>query len=150
MLEAKTASTPILLGDRLSRTPMCSVFNTHNPRTKSPISTSQLLPRLLKESIRPRCAKRGLKEFIPIYPPIFTRGLTGCSSKTRPADNTRGKKCFSASMMDVAMAVHHAQSYCYHGRIDRKDIGVDDQRTPIPALRPTQSLRSLDFLIFHA
>ena len=49
------------------------------------ISSPQLLPRLLKESIKPPSAKRGSKDFIRMDPPIFTRGLPGGSSKTRLA-----------------------------------------------------------------
>ena len=41
--------------------------------------------------------------------------------------STHGKKFCCPSMMDVAVAVHHAQ--LYHGRFDRRDIGVAVLRT---------------------
>ena len=44
VLEAKTASTPNLLGDQLSTTPRYSVCNSYFPGTKSFSSTSELLP----------------------------------------------------------------------------------------------------------
>ena len=56
--------------------------------------------------------------------------------------NTRGKKCFFA-----IFAVHHVQPFCYHGRTDRRDIGVAALRTTFLVLRQTQSPWSLDFLI---
>ena len=85
VLGAKTASTPDLFGDQISTTPRYLVCNPFFPGTKSLISTPQLLPRLLKESIKPPSAKRGPKDFIRMDPPIFTRGLPGGSSKTRLA-----------------------------------------------------------------
>ena len=91
VLEAKTASTPNLFGDQLSTTPRYSVCNPDFHGTKSLISTSQWLPRLLQESIEPRCAKRGLKVFTPMNPPIFTRRLPGGSSQTRQAGHRRGR-----------------------------------------------------------
>ena len=64
--------------------------------------------------------------------------------------STHGKKFCCPFTMDVAVAVHHAKFY--HGRFDRRDIGVAVLRTIIPALRQTQSPQfSLsDFLILHA
>ena len=50
-----------------------SVSNSHYPGTKFLLSTSQLLPNLLKFSIEPTFAKRGLKEFIQMDPPIFIK-----------------------------------------------------------------------------
>ena len=58
---------------------------------QSLISTPQLLPRLLKESINPRSANRGLKDFIPKDPAIFTRSFPGGSFKARPAGHRRGR-----------------------------------------------------------
>ena len=54
VLEAKTASTPNLLGNQLSTTPRYSVCNPYFPGTMSLISTSQFPPRVLKKSVRPR------------------------------------------------------------------------------------------------
>ena len=61
------------------------------------------------------------------------------------------KFCFRFSL-DVAVAVHCAQSSYYHDRIDRRDIGVAVPRTIITDLRQTQSQFSflLDVLILHA
>ena len=64
--------------------------------------------------------------------------------------STHGKKFSCPFMMDVAVAVHHAKFY--HGRFDRRDIGVAVLRTTIPVLRQTQSpqLSLSDFLMPHA
>ena len=93
VLEAKTASTPSLLGDQLSTTPRYSVCNLHFPGTKSLLSTPQFLPNLLKESIEltPRSSELSLQDFILVDPPIFTRGLPGGSPKTRLAGHRRGR-----------------------------------------------------------
>ena len=65
--------------------------------------------------------------------------------------NSHGIKFCSRFVIDVAAAVHHAQSSYYHGRIDRRDIGVADLRTIITVLRQTQPQFSLlDVLKFHA
>ena len=50
------------------------------------------------------------------------------------------------------MAVHHAQSSYYHGRIDKSDLGVAVLRTIITVLRQTEPQFSslLDVLRFHA
>ena len=52
--------------------------------------------------------------------------------------NTHGKKFCCPFMMDLAVAVHHAQSLQYHDRIDQNDIGVAVLRTTIGFLRQTQ------------
>ena len=70
---------------------MDSICNSQFPGTKSLSSTSQLLPKLLKESIEPRSAKRSLQDFILVDPPNFSRGLPGRSSKTRLAGHRRGR-----------------------------------------------------------
>ena len=118
----------------------CTVCNPYLPVTKSLISTSQSLPRLLKESIEARCAKRGLKDFIPmdhqsspeaclvVHLKLGQLDIHAVDHRAVPV-NTRGKKCFFASMMDVAVVVHHAQLSYYHGRTDRRGTGVDDHRT---------------------
>ena len=65
--------------------------------------------------------------------------------------NSRGINinfCFRF-IVDVAVAIHHAQSSYYHGRID---LGVAVVRTIITVLRQTQPQFSslLDVLMFHA
>ena len=64
--------------------------------------------------------------------------------------NIHGIKFCFRFIVDVA--VHHAQSSCYHGRTDRRDIVVAVLRTSIPGLRQTWYPYSslLDFLIIHA
>ena len=61
------------------------------------------------------------------------------------------KFCFRF-IVDVAVAAHHAQSSYYHGRTDRRDIGVAVLRTSILVLTQTWYPYSslLDFLILHA
>ena len=132
VLEAETASTPDHFGDQLSTTPRNSVCNPYFPKfpfTKSLISTPQLLPRLLKESINPRSANRGLKDFIPIDPSIFTRSLPGGSSKARPAGHRRSRPPRTSckhSCQEVLLrqydgrrvAVHHVQPFYYHCHTD--------------------------------
>ena len=51
-----------------------SVSNSHFPGTKSLLSTSQLLPKLLKYSIKARFTKRGIQDFIQVDPPILSNG----------------------------------------------------------------------------
>ena len=48
-----------------------SLSNSHFPGTKSLISTTKLLPSLLKDSFEPHCAKGGLRDFIQVDPPVF-------------------------------------------------------------------------------
>ena len=91
VLQARTVSTSNLLEPQLSTNPKYSVCNPYFPGTNSRISTSQLLPRLLKESTEPRSAENGLKDFIPMDPPILIRGLPGGSAITRPAGHRRGR-----------------------------------------------------------
>ena len=66
--------------------------------------------------------------------------------------NSHGIKFCFRFIVDVAVAVHHAQSSYYHGRIDRMHLGVAVLRTSITVLRQTQPQFSffLDVLVFHA
>ena len=68
-----------------------SVSNSHFPGTKSLISTTKLLPNLLKDSLEPHSAKRGLQDFIQVDPPVFINWLPGGSAKTRPTGHRRGR-----------------------------------------------------------
>ena len=77
------------MNERMSISPFSilskdSVSNSHVPGTKSLISTSKLLPNLLKFSIEPPSAKRGLQDFIQVDRPIFITRLPGGLAKTRP------------------------------------------------------------------
>ena len=105
-----------------------SLSNSHFPGTKS-LSTSKLLPNLLKYSIEPPSTKRGLQDFIQVDSPFFIKWLPGGSGKTH------GKKVCCPFLMEVAVAIHHAQFVYYYGRIHRRDIGVAVLRTTIPVLR---------------
>ena len=68
-----------------------SLSNSHFPGTKSLISTMKLLPNLLKDSLEPHSAKRGLQDFIQVDPPVFINWLPGGSAKTRPTGHRRGR-----------------------------------------------------------
>ena len=68
-----------------------SLSNSHFPGTKSLISTTKLLPNLLKDSLEPHSAKRGLQDFIQVDPPVFINWLPGGSAKTRPTGHRRGR-----------------------------------------------------------
>ena len=68
-----------------------SVSDSYFPGTESFLSTSQLLPNLLKYSIEPPSAKRGLQEFVQMDPPISTKWSPGISAKTRPTGHRRGR-----------------------------------------------------------
>ena len=68
-----------------------SLSNSHFPGTKSLISTTKLLPSLLKDSFEPHFAKRGLQDFIQVDPPVFINWLPGGSAKTRPTGHRRGR-----------------------------------------------------------
>ena len=68
-----------------------SVSNSHFPGTKSLISTTKLLPNLLKDSFEPHSAKRGIQDFIQVDPPVFINWLPGGSAKTRPTGHRRGR-----------------------------------------------------------
>ena len=68
-----------------------SVSNSNFPGTKSLISTTKLLPNLLKDSFEPHSAKRGLQDFIQVDPPVFIKWLPGGSAKTRPTGHRRGR-----------------------------------------------------------
>ena len=68
-----------------------SLSNSHFPGTKSLISTTKLLPKLLKDSNEPPFAERGLRDFIQVDPPVFINWLPGGSAKTRPTGHRRGR-----------------------------------------------------------
>ena len=68
-----------------------SLSNSHFPGTKSLISTTWLLPKLLKDSNEPLFAERGLRDFIQVDPPVFINWLPGGSAKTRPTGHRRGR-----------------------------------------------------------
>ena len=68
-----------------------SLTNSHFPGTKSLISTTWLLPKLLKDSNEPPFAERGLRDFIQVNPPVFINWLPGASAKTRPTGHRRGR-----------------------------------------------------------
>ena len=68
-----------------------SLSNSHFPGTKSLISTTKLLPKLLKDYNEPPFAKRGLQDFIQVDPPVFINWLPGGSAKTRPTGHRRGR-----------------------------------------------------------
>ena len=82
--------------ERISISPSTSLSrdsssNSHFPGTKSLISTTKLLPNLLKDSLEPHSAKRGLQDFIQVDPPVFFNWLPGGSAKTRPTGHRRGR-----------------------------------------------------------
>ena len=68
-----------------------SLSNSHFPGTKSLISTTKLLPSLLKDSFEPHSAKGGLQDFIQVNPPVFINWLPGGSAKTQPTGHRRGR-----------------------------------------------------------
>ena len=68
-----------------------SLSNSHFPGTKSLISTTKLLPNLLKDSFEPHSAKCELQDFIQVDPPVFINWLPGGSAKTRPTGHRRGR-----------------------------------------------------------
>ena len=68
-----------------------SLSNSHFPGTKSLISTTKLLPSLLKDSFEPHSAKGGLRDFIQVDPPVFINWLPGGLAKTRPTGHKRGR-----------------------------------------------------------
>ena len=68
-----------------------SVSNSHFPGTKSLVFTSQLLPSLLKYSIEPTSAERGLHDYIQVDQPMIIKWLHGGSTKSRPTRHTRGR-----------------------------------------------------------
>ena len=68
-----------------------SSSNSHFPGTKSLISTTKLLPSLLKDSFEPHSAKGGLRNFIQVDPPVFINWLPGGLAKTRPTGHRRGR-----------------------------------------------------------
>ena len=82
--------------ERISISPSTSLSrdsssNSHFPGTKSLISTTWLLPKLLKDSNEPPFAERGLRDFIQVDPPVFINWLPGGSAKTRPTGHRRGR-----------------------------------------------------------
>ena len=119
--------------ERISTSPSTSLSrdslsNSHFPGTKSLISTTWLLPKLLKDSFEPHSVKRGLQDFIQVDPPLVQLKLDqlviDVVDHRAQTVNTHGKKFWCPFMMGVAVAVHHAQFFYCHGRIDRRDIGV--------------------------
>ena len=68
-----------------------SVSNSHIPGTKSLLFTSQLLPSLLKYSIDPTSAERGLQDYIQMDQPFFIKRLHSGSTKSRPTGHRRGR-----------------------------------------------------------
>ena len=81
-------STPISFFDIYSLTNLLTLANnSHFPRTKSLLSTSQLLPSLSKAT----SAKRGLHQFYHINPQFFIAGLPGSSNKTPPTGHRGGR-----------------------------------------------------------
>ena len=68
-----------------------SLSNSHFPGTKSLISTTKLLPSLLKDSFEPHSAIGGLRDFIQVDPPVFINWLPGGLAKTRPTGHRRGR-----------------------------------------------------------
>ena len=68
-----------------------SFSNSHFPGTESLISTTKLLPSLLKDSFEPHSAKGGLRDFIQVDPPVFINWLPGGLAKTRPTGHRRGR-----------------------------------------------------------
>ena len=109
---------------------MESVCNLYFLGTIPLLSTSQLLAILLENPVS-HCLLNG------VYTKLF--GVTshylshGCAVVQPKHDQldidvvdhstlpvkTRVKKCFFVSMMDVAVAVYHAQFFYYYGRIDQ-------------------------------
>ena len=68
-----------------------SLSNSHFPGTKYLISTTWLLPKLLKDYNEPPFAERGLQDFVQVDPPVFINWLPGGSAKTRPTGQRRGR-----------------------------------------------------------
>ena len=68
-----------------------SLSSSHFPGTKSRISTTKLLPSLLKDSFEPHSAKGGLRDFIQVDPPVFINWLPGGLAKTRPTGHRRSR-----------------------------------------------------------
>ena len=67
-----------------------SVSNSHFPGTKSLLFTSQLLRSLLKCSIDPTSAERGLHDYIQVDQPMINKWLHSGSTKSRPTGHRRG------------------------------------------------------------
>ena len=165
-LRERNLSSSDKKSERISISPSTSLSrdsssNSHFPGTKSLISTTWLLPKLLKNSNEPPFAERGLRDFIQVDPPVFINWLPGGSAITRPTGHRRGRPPrtdYEHSWQKVLLslydgrrrAVYHAKFY--HGCSDRRDIGVAVLRTTLPVLRQTQSPQfSLsDFLMLHA
>ena len=152
--------------ERISISPSTSLSrdsssNSHFPGTKSLISTTWLLPKLLKDSNEPPFAERGLQDFIQVDPPVFINWLPGGSAKTRPTGHRRGRPprtdC-EHSWQKVLLSLYDGRR---RGRPPRPVLpwllrpkghrrGV--LRTNIPVLRQTQSpqFSFTDFLMLHA
>ena len=128
-----------------------SVSNSLFPGTKSILFTSQLLPSLLKYSIEPTSAERGLHDYIQVDQPMIIKWLHSGSTKSRPTRHRRGRPPRTSSELSwhkhkVLLSLHCRR------RTDRRDLGVAVLRTIITVLRHTQPQFSslLDVLIFHA
>ena len=137
-----------------------SLSNSHFPGTKSLISTTKLLPNLLKDSFEPHSAKRGLQDFIQVDPSVFINWLPRCSAKTQPTGHRRDRPprtdC-EHSWQKILLSLYDGRRRGRPPRqvlphIDRRDKGVAVLRTTIPALRQTQSpqFSLLVFLMLHA
>ena len=68
-----------------------SLSNSHFPGKKYLISTTKLLPSLLKDSFEPHSAEGGLRDFIQVDPPVFINWLPGGLAKTRSTGHRRGR-----------------------------------------------------------
>ena len=68
-----------------------SLSNSHFPGTKYLISTTKLLPSLLKDIFEPHSAEGGLRDFIQVDPPVFINWLPRGLAKTRPTGHRRGR-----------------------------------------------------------
>ena len=103
--------------DRISISPSTSlsqetVSNSHFPGTKSLISTTKLLPSLLKDSFEPHSAKGGVRDFIHVDPPVFINWLPGGLAKTRPTGHRRGRPPrtdFEHSWEKVLLSIYHGR-----------------------------------------
>ena len=121
-----------------------SLSNSHFPGTKYLISTTKLLPSLLKDSFEPHYAKGGLRDFIQVDSPVFINWLPGGLAKTRSTGHRRGRPPrtdFEHSWQKVLLSLYDGRRrgrpprQVLPGRFDRRDIGVAVLRTTIPVLR---------------
>ena len=68
-----------------------SVSNSHFPGTKTLLFTPQFLPSLLKYSIEPSSAERGLHVYIQVDQPMIIKWLHSGSTKSRQTGHRRGR-----------------------------------------------------------